>query len=266
MRNPILPPLILLLLAAALYLLPDGAFYSWRLWLRGSFARLERPPDPREDISAATVSLPRDLLDILVQKDAEIADLNRRLRELGATREKVPGALVIPARVVRLGPDNNLDTFTIDAGSLAGVKAGQAVTVGQALVGVVVRSEAEASLVLSLSSPGCYISARLGEPGGSSDRPRILAAAQGAGGGRVKAILFSSESAVKEGWTAMTSGLEKEIPEGLLIGTLAGRFAEGTESGTMEAELRPGVDLASLDYVAVVAESRAGQVKAANGK
>ncbi len=256
MRNPLLPPLMLLLLAAALYLVPDGAFYGWRLWLRGAFARLETPPDPRADASAATASLPRDLLDIIAQKDAEIADLNRRLRELGVTRDKLAKATVIPARVIRLGPDNNLDSFTIDAGSADGVQAGQAVVVGQALVGVVVRSEVNASLVLSLSSPGCYLSARLGEPEGSPDRPRLLSAVQGEGGGRVKSIIFSSESAAKEGWVAMTSGLEKDIPEGLILGRLACRFVEGAEGGTMEAALRPGVDLTSLDFVAVVARGK----------
>ena len=265
MRNPLLSPLLLLFIAAALYLLPDGAFYSWRLWLRGVFIRLERPSDPREDVSEAASFLPRDLLDILAQRDVEIAELNRRLRELGVTREKAVNALVIPARVVRLGPNNNLDTFTIDAGSLAGVEVGQAVAVGQSIVGVIVRSEAEASMVLSLSSPGCYISARLGDPEISQDRPRILAAIQGVGGGRIKAIVFSSEEVAKDGWVAMTSGLEKDIPEGLLIGTLVERFAEGVESGTREAYLQPGTDLSSLDYVAVVAEKRT-ELKIADGK
>lgn len=252
MRNPLLPPIMLLLLAAALYLLPDGSFYAWRLYLGGTFARLSRPPEPRPDASEATFFEPRDLLDILAQKDAEIADLNRRLREIGIARDKVARAKIIPSRVVRLGPDNNLDTFTIDTGSVDGVVAGQAVVVGQSLVGVVVKSEANAALVLSLSSTGCYISARLGEPEGSTARPRQLCAVRGAGGGRVRIIAFSSDVAAQEGWLAMTSGLEKAVPEGILVGTVAGRFEEGSENGTMEADLRPSVDLSSLDFVTVV--------------
>lgn len=244
---------MLLLLAAALYLLPDGAFHSWQLYLRGAFARLQKAPDPQPVPPGDAESFQRDLLDILAQKNAEIADLHRRLRELGASREAIDKVAVIPARVVRLGPDNNLDAFTIDAGTTDGVAPGQAVAVGRSLVGVVVRSEANASLVLSLASPGCYISARLGEPEGTPGRPRTLAAVQGVGGGQVRIILFSSDAAVKEGWLAMTSGLEKEIPEGMLLGSVASRLAEGVESGTMEAELRPAVELDSLDFVAVIA-------------
>lgn len=253
MRNPILPPIILLLLAAALYLLPDGSFYKWQLYVRGSFARLLRPEEPRPDAGEGLFSDRRDLLNILLQRDAEIADLRRRLDELGVSRDTVENVRIVPAKVVRLGPDNRLDTFTIDAGTRQGVEAGQAVVVGQALAGVVVRSEAEASLVLSLASPGCYISARLGEPEGSVGRPRLLCGVRGIGGGAVSAILFSPESAAKEGWVATTSGLEKSIPENLLLGRLAGRFVEGEESGTVEAELRPEIDLTSLDFVAVVA-------------
>lgn len=244
---------MLLLLAAALYLLPDGAFHAWQLSLRGAFARLQKTPDPQPVPPGDAESFQRDLLDILAQKSAEVADLNRRLRELGVSGEAIDKVAVIPARVVRLGPDNNLDAFTIDAGSNDGVQPGQAVAVGRALVGVVVKCEARASLVLSLASQGCYISARLGEPEGTPGRPRTLAAVQGAGGGRVRVVLFSSDAAVKEGWLAMTSGLEKEIPEGMLLGQVAGRLVEGVESGTMEADLRPAVPLDSLDFVAVIA-------------
>lgn len=253
MRTPLLPPLLLLCLAAALYFLPDGASYAWRLRLQGAIARLDRPPDPRPDAGMATFSDRRDLLDLLSQKDAEIADLNRRIRDLGVTTESVPNVRIIPARVMRLGPDNSLDTYTIDVGTRQGVVAGQAVVVGQVLVGVVARAEEEASLVLSLSSPGCYISARLGEREGAVGRPRILGAVKGAGAGRVRAVVFSSGSAGQQGWLAMTSGLEKNVPEQLVLGSLAERFEPGEESGTMEAELRPGVDLDSVDFVAVLA-------------
>ncbi|MCC8108363.1 MAG: rod shape-determining protein MreC [Planctomycetes bacterium] len=253
MRTPVLPPLILLVLAAALYLLPDGSLYAWRLYLRGAVARLYRPPDPRADASRDTFSDSRDLLILLHQREAQIADLRRRLAELDAARERVPDQAIVAARVVRLGPDNTLDTFTIDVGTRDGVLPGQAVVVGEAVAGIVARAEAEAALVLSLASTGCYLSARIGEPGGSVDRPRLLGAVRGIGAGDVAAVIFSSATAAKEGWIAMTSGLEGTVPEGLIIGTLAGSLVEGEESGTLEARLRPVVDLTSLDFVSVIA-------------
>ena len=243
---------MLLLLAAALYMLPDGSLYGWRLSLRGAFARLHRPADPRHDAVGEVFSDCGDLIQVLHQKEAEIADMRRRLGELGVTMDRVEGMRIVAARVIRLGPDNTLDTFTIDVGTKNGVEAGQAVVVGQAVAGIVVKSEAEASLVLSLSSPGCYISARLGEPGGSSDRARLLCAVRGLGGGGVATVVFSTATAAKEGWVALTSGLEKSVPEGLVLGTLAGRLVEGEENGTLEGELRPAADLHSLDFVSVL--------------
>lgn len=254
MRNPVFFPIMFLLLAIALYIMPDGSFYTWQLYLRGVFARLHRAPDPNPDATDGDFFRHRDLLDLILQKDAEIADLHRRLRDLAVTTESVDKVRITPARIVRLGPDNNLDIFTIDAGTEQMVAPGQAVVVGAALVGVVVKSEPNASLVLSLSSRGCYISARLGEPSGSLDRPRALAGVRGARAGTVRIITFSSDTGAREGWVAMTSGLEKQIPAGLVLGAVASSFVDGEESGTMEAELRPMTDLSSLDYVAVIAK------------
>lgn len=244
---------MLLLLAAALYMLPDGALYAWRLSLQGSIARLYRPADPRPDMSRDLYTEHRDLVMILHQQHAQLADMRRRLTEIGITTEHVDKVKIVAGRVIRLGPDNTLDTFTIDVGSVDGVAPGQACVVGQALVGVVVRTEANASLVVSLSSPGCYISARLGETQGPNDRPRLLCAVRGLGGGSVSTVVFSTATVAREGWIAMTSGLEASIPEGLILGTVAGRMAEGEENGTLEAELRPAADLSSLDFVTVLA-------------
>lgn len=252
MRNPVLPPIMLLLLAVAMYMLPDGALYGWRLYVRGAVARLYRPPEPRRDAEGEVFSEHADLVEILHGKEAQIADLRRRLRELGVTMEGVEGVRIVAGRVVRLGADNTLDTFTVDVGTRDGVEAGDAVVVGKAVAGVVVRVEAEAALVLSLGSRGCYLSARLGEPGGSAEHARLLCGVKGMGGGEVAAVIFSSSTAAKEGWIAMTSGLEKGVPEGLMLGTVGGRAVQGDESGTLEVRLRPAVDLGSIDFVTVL--------------
>lgn len=233
-------------------MLPDGALYSWRLYVRGAFARLYRSADPGREAAGRIFSEYADLVQILHRREAQIADMRRRLVEAGVAAEAVDGVDIVNARVVRLGSDNTLDTFTIDAGTRDGVGEGQAVVVGQAVAGVVVRAEAHAALVLSLASPGCYLSARLGEPGGSVDRPRVLGAVRGIGAGRVVSVVFSTATAAKEGWVAMTSGLEGSVPEGLILGTLAGELAEGGENGTLEGELRPATDLRSLDFVSVL--------------
>jgi cell shape-determining protein MreC len=75
---------------------------------------------------------------------------------------------------------------------------------------------------------------------------------RGLGAGGVAAVVFSTATAAKDGWVAMTSGLEESVPEGLILGTLAGALAEGEENGTLEGRLRPAADLPSLDFVSVL--------------
>ncbi|MDR1612543.1 MAG: rod shape-determining protein MreC [Planctomycetota bacterium] len=252
MKTPLVPSLMLLALAAALCLLPDGAFRTWRLRLHGSLARLSRPDDGIAGPEAVARPVEEELIERLRQKDEEIAVLNRRLRELGQTREAFPALSIVPARIIALGPNSTLDSFTIDAGTSQGVKPGDAVVVGQALAGVVAQSEPGASLALSLSSPGCYLSARIGPRESSGIAARELGAAQGSGLGEIRAVVFSSGSDATTGWLATTSGLEDGIPEGILIGTVAGEFYEGRENGAVEAQLTPFVNLNGLDYVTVI--------------
>lgn len=252
MKTPLIPTLMLLALAAALYLAPDGAFRTWRLYLHGSFARLFKPADGSDSDERVAYPVDRELRDRLVQLNAEIASLNARIRDLGLTREKIPETRIVPARIISLGPNATLDTYTINAGGDDGVRVGDAVVVGQAVAGVVTRCEPRASLVLSISSPGCYLSVRLGPAESPGLESRELCAVQGLGRDGVKIVLFSTGSVARPGWVAMTSGLEKGIPEGLLVGVVASDFSEGTENGTLEAELKPQLDLLTLDYVTVV--------------
>ncbi len=255
MKVPILPALLLLAVAVALYLLPDGVFHSWRLFLHGGIARLYKAEEGSDSSERLDYPLDRELLDRLLQKDAELASLHQQLRDLGVTRQAITGMKITQARIIGLGPNNQPDAFVIDVGSEDGILTGDAVVVGQAVAGVVARTGERASLVLSLSSPGCYISVRLG-PAEATNLPREMCAVQGAGHGGVKVVLFSTGSAASPGWQALTSGLEKGIPEGLLVGAVAGNFVEGVEAGTLEAELKPHADLSALDYVAVLTRDR----------
>ena len=252
MKTPLLPTLMLFALAAALYLAPDGAFHAWRLYLHGAFARLAKPADGSDSAERTGYPVDEEMRARLVQMNAEIASLHIRLRDFGESRDAVPAAGIVHGRVILLGPNGIADTYTIDVGGVDGVGVGDAVVVGQAIVGVVARCEPMASLVLSLSSPGCYLSVRLGPAESPGDSARELCAVQGLGGGGSKIVFFSTGSAAHPGWTALTSGLEKGIPEGLLVGTVAGELSEGVENGTLEADIRPYADLTSIDYVAVI--------------
>lgn len=258
MRTLVLPPMMLLALALALYLLPDGALSTWRLALHGALARLSSDVDDTGASDALErIDIDRELTMRLAQKDAELADARRQLRDFGLTRETVPGIEIIPARVVGLGAYGQPGTFTVDIGLASGTRPGDAVVVGQVLVGVVAQVGASSSLVLSLSSPGCYISARVSPTdaaAGPADRELCAVSGDGKGGTRV--IAFGPGTSASEGWLILTSGLEAGVPEGLMIGEVGGGFSDGSESGTVEAPVKTAVDPAALDYVAVLKRKR----------
>ncbi|MEO8889794.1 MAG: rod shape-determining protein MreC, partial [Jatrophihabitantaceae bacterium] len=71
------------------------------------------------------------------------------------------GYKIVPARVLALGPGEGFDwTITLDAGTAAGIKAGQSVTDGNALVGRVLHADANSAVVLLAADPGSGVGAR----------------------------------------------------------------------------------------------------------
>lgn len=253
MKTPALPSLLLLALAAALYFLPDGFGKNIRLAVRGSVIRIFResnrlPPGDDDRIP--------DLLDRMAQKDAEIAKMRRELRDIGESRDKIPGMVLTPAEVIRLGPGSERDMITLDVGGDDNVTIGNAVVVGQALAGVVVEVDPRASLALLLSSTGCYIPARASSPSDPTGELRQdLCAVRGNGDGGVNVLVFSPDTGIQPGWIVFTSGLGGGLPEGLIIGEVLGAPTDGREPGVMEAPLKPRAPISSLDRVVVAGKS-----------
>ncbi|WP_375474480.1 rod shape-determining protein MreC [uncultured Jatrophihabitans sp.] len=71
------------------------------------------------------------------------------------------GERVLPALVTAYGPGQGFDwTVTLDVGSTSGVRAGQTVMSGAALVGRVLHADADSSVVLLAADPGSGVGVR----------------------------------------------------------------------------------------------------------
>lgn len=249
MKTAFIPGLFLLGLATAIYLLPAGILRDARLFVYGQIARLYAEKEPE---LLKNLDINNELQEKLWQKDAEIAGLRKNLRDIGMTREKFPQLNLVIARVVNIGTAGEPDTITIDAGSDDGIKTGDAVLAGEALIGVIANTGTNSALVLTLSSPACYIPARLGSrPEKDQTLEQELCAVRGKGKGKVQALFFSPDSQASPGWTVLTSGLDGIIPEGIIIGEITSYLSESSETGVFEADLSPKFSLYSIDYLAV---------------
>ncbi len=248
-----LPPLLLLLLAVILYLLPGHILARWRLGLYSLYVQaaesLHPEPEAPSLLPSGTDTAIQDLLDNLQQKDAEIARLRRQLRELKLTQKHLPTLRLQTASVLELGSQTHSDTVTIDQGWRDKVRDLDAVVKGQALVGTVARTGAKAAIVTLVSSPASLVSARIGTT-------REQCSVIGNGHGRARAVFYHISVKARKGDTVLTSGLLGSTPAGLLVGRLLEDPREGTEPNTTEAQIQLHADLTVLEDLLLVRQQK----------
>lgn len=228
---------------------------------------------PVRDLSSSAFNPVTDWLDGL-GRASELQSENRKLRrELAQAKSDAAAGAAARARVKELdqlfdlpqiadyngivanvtGQASGFDrTFSIDKGSKDGIAKDMPVVVGGALVGKVYRVTRGSAIVQRIDDRQFGVGARIVEK--STFGPNGIALGQGdsanlkfspyAGGPQV--------GTMTKGSVAVTSGgLGDAYPAGLPIGTVVRTVAPGG-SVARDAELRPIVDLDSLDVVKVL--------------
>lgn len=169
-----------------------------------------------------------------------------------------PGQRVVPARVLAMNASQGFDyTATVDAGTTSGVRAGQSVTDGVALVGRVVHADADSAVVLLAVDPGSGVGARDLDSG-------QLGVATGAGehGFSYRPLDPADHPAVGDRLTTGPAGSSSYV-SGLAIGTVASVRVSG--DGTTIATVTPAVSASGLDLVGVVLLARHARARPAVG-
>jgi rod shape-determining protein MreC len=155
------------------------------------------------------------------------------------------GRVLLPARVIALGPGQGFDwTVTLDAGTTDGVRAGQTVTDGAALLGRVLQADDSSSVVLLAADPGSGVGVR-------DERTGELGVATGAGPAGFTFRPLNPDAQVRVGDRLVTgpTGSTSYVP-GLRLGTV--RSVRTSADGTMTASVRPAVSATAVDLVGVV--------------
>lgn len=173
---------------------------------------------------------------------ALLTEENGKLRQLLAFQKKRPAPMtvadVVGKELLTIG-----QTVLINRGSKAGLAPGQPVVAGEgALIGKISKIELDIATVRLLSDNQSKISAVI------LNRDRSLGVVEGGYGISLRMNLIPRDEPVRIGDQVVTSGLEENIPRGLLIGTVAVIENEPYKP-FQQAVLNPVTDLSKLTVV-----------------
>lgn len=158
-------------------------------------------------------------------------------------REKAPQ---IAAQVVGKNTDSADKTIIINAGEEAGLKVDQPVVAGEGiLVGKITKVEKKLAVVRLISDNQIKVAATV------LNNERSLGVVEGGYGLSVRLSFIPRNEVVQVGDQIITSGLELNIPRGLLIGSVAAVENEPYQP-FQQAVLTPAADLAKLTLVGVL--------------
>lgn len=152
----------------------------------------------------------------------------------------------VTANVVGLNTDNIEKMIIINAGEQDGLKIDQPVIVGDGvIVGTIAKVEKDISMVRLINDNQSKVAATLLNKDGS------LGVVEGGYGLSIKMNFIPRNEVVLVGDKVITSGLEENIPRGLLIGEVSVAENEAYQP-FQQAVLTPAVDLSKLFIVSVL--------------
>lgn len=138
--------------------------------------------------------------------------------------------------------------FSLNKGSLSGIKKGDAVISGKYLVGLVDEVYPDYSVVRTMLDPKVsvavyeIVSTEAAYTGGTLELAKQ---------GQFHIALMSGSSAISDGALICTSGLGGGVTDGLIVGTVAQLQSSQTDISTY-AIIQPGVDIRTLSDVVVI--------------
>ncbi|MFA9380105.1 MAG: rod shape-determining protein MreC [Acetanaerobacterium sp.] len=199
------------------------------------------------------------------EENAELREENRRLREdmvdfesykaeneqyrqFLELKKQNPDFVFEAAMVIGRDPTDYFYSFTIDQGTLQGIKVSDPVITPDGLVGRVSQVSYTDSKVVTLLNPGIDVGAFDGR---TRDTGIITGDLELAMQSRCKLAYLSRDSSASAGDIITTSGIGGTFPKGLILGTIADVKTE--QSGiSLYAEIVPAADIARVRDVFVL--------------
>ena len=197
-----------------------------------------------QDVRADNARLRNELsqLRVRLQQEQAAASQTRTLQGLLDLRQSLP-LQTVAATVIGSGASPDFRTFTIDAGTRAGLAGDMAVIAPAGVVGRVIRVGIFASQVQLLID-------RNAAAGVVDERSRAQGIILGLGTNELNLTYLSDTADVMVGDTLVTSGIDGLYPKGFVVGQVESIAHSAGEYGLVK--VRPAVDFSSLESVLVV--------------
>ena len=199
-------------------------------------------------------------INALRENQVEFDETKRQLelyRQFLELKEQNPDYKFADARVVAVDPSEKYYNFTINAGSLKGVKAGDPVITPAGLVGVAYDVALDSARVRTILDPTTQVSAYVSRTGDEGTTGGTVTLARE---GLLRINYLSREGGAAAGDYVATSGKGGIYPRGLLIGEIQS-VSPDSDGLTMTAQIQPFADIKNLSSVFVLtdfAEKNAG--------
>lgn len=157
-------------------------------------------------------------------------------------KEENPDYNFVEAIVTARDAADIFGSYTINKGTVSGIKEGDAVLYGNYIVGMIDKAYPTYSVVKTILDPDFSVSAYEIVSGEIS---YVTGDASLAEDGKCKMANLDSSTSVTYGSIISTAGISGSIPEGLIIGTVEEIDDEKTSIATY-AVIQPGVDVSNI--------------------
>lgn len=172
--------------------------------------------------------------------------LSKRLKQALDYKEIAPFETTV-ASIIGFNFGEGTRVLTINKGVIDGIRKDLAVITPSGVLGRVVSAERHTSLVLLATDPRSNIDVL-------SQRSRIKAIAEGDGKNTITLKYVRLVDDVGIGDKVITSGISGVFPKGIALGEVT-RIEKGRDNFFKHVEVRPSVDLNSLEEVLIVTAS-----------
>ncbi len=192
-------------------------------------------------------------INTLRENQVEFDETKRQLelyRQFLELKEQNPDYKFADARVVAVDPSEKYYNFTINAGSLKGVKAGDPVITPAGLVGVAYDVALDSARVRTILDPTTQVSAYVSRTGDEGTTGGTVTLARE---GLLRINYLSREGGAAAGDYVATSGKGGIYPRGLLIGEIQS-VSPDSDGLTMTAQIQPFADIKNLSSVFVLTD------------
>lgn len=211
----------------------------------GKFVNAQEYYEQNQQLREEIAELREDMVDY-----DKIKRENEQLKELAGLKEEDPNIQMVAATVVARDPSERFGAFTIDKGSLHGIKVRDTVITAEGLVGVVTEVGEVYSKVTTILSPELKIGAM---EQGTGEIGIVTGTVALSEENSCKLSNLGTDSEIKEGDLIVTSGAGGIYPKGVIIGK-AGVIQTEEHGITSYTKVTPVFDVKTVKQVFIITD------------